>query len=91
MLGVWYQVRWILWATSDVFSWTDERRAAIKPLPTSLDGALSALSEDHDFLMAGDVFNEGLIENWIEYKREMEYYPVHNRPHPYEMNLYFDV
>ena len=76
---------------SDVFSWTDEQRAAIKPLPTSLDGALQALMEDHEFLLAGGVFSEELIENWIEHKREVEYYPVRNRPHPYEMSLYFDV
>ena len=75
----------------DVFSWTDKQREVIKPLPTSLDGALQALKEDHDFLLAGDVFSEELIENWIEYKREVECYPVHNRPHPYEMSLYFDV
>jgi glutamine synthetase len=76
---------------ADVFSWTDEQRADIKPLPTSLDGALQALIEDHEFLLAGDVFSEELIENWIEHKREMEYYPMRNRPHPYEMSLYFDV
>jgi glutamine synthetase len=63
----------------------------IKPLPTSLDDALQALIEDHEFLLAGDVFSEELIENWIEHKREVEYYPVRNRPHPYEMSLYFDV
>ena len=76
---------------ADVFSWTDEQRAAIKPLPTSLDGALQALIEDHEFLLAGDVFSEELIENWIEHKREVELTQVRNRPHPYEMSLYFDV
>lgn len=76
---------------ADVFSWTDEQRAAIKPLPTSLESALQALEDDHDFLLAGDVFSEGLLENWIEHKLEEEVEPVRVRPHPYEMKLYFDV
>jgi glutamine synthetase len=75
----------------DVFSYTKEQRAAIKSLPTSLDEVLQALMDDHDFLLAGGVFSEELIENWVEHKRESEYLPVRNRPHPYEMSLYFDV
>ncbi|MBT7071262.1 MAG: type I glutamate--ammonia ligase [Anaerolineae bacterium] len=75
----------------DAFSWTDEQRAAIKPLPTSLDEALEALEKDYEFLLAGNVFSEELIENWVEHKRENEVAPVRNRPHPYEMSLYFDV
>lgn len=75
----------------DAFSWTDEQRAAIKPLPTSLDEALDALEKDHEFLLAGDVFSEELIESWIDHKREHEVAPVRKRPHPYEMSLYFDV
>jgi glutamine synthetase len=75
----------------DAFSWTDEQRAAIKPLPTSLDEALKALEKDYEFLLAGDVFSEELIESWVEHKRENEVAPVSKRPHPYEMSLYFDV
>jgi glutamine synthetase len=76
---------------ADIFSWTDEQRASIKPLPTSLDSALKALSDDHEFLLAGGVFSRELIEEWIDHKREAEYNQVRNRPHPYEMSLYFDV
>lgn len=76
---------------ADVFSWTDEQRAAIKPLPASLKEALDALATDHDFLLAGDVFSADMIERWIDFKMESEYYQVRNRPHPYEMELYFDV
>jgi len=32
-----------------------------------------------------------LIQQWVDYKRSQEYYAVRNRPHPYEMYLYFDV
>ncbi|MGD8968411.1 MAG: type I glutamate--ammonia ligase [Anaerolineae bacterium] len=76
---------------ADVFSWSGERRAEIKPLPSSLKGALDALAQDHEFLLAGEVFPEDLIERWIAFKMEEEYYQVRNRPHPYEMELYFDA
>jgi glutamine synthetase len=76
---------------ADIFSWTDEQRAAIRPLPPSLKESLDALADDHDFLLVGDVFSTDLIERWIAFKMEAEYYQVRNRPHPYEMELYFDV
>jgi glutamine synthetase len=75
----------------DVFSWAEDRRASIKNLPGSLDEALHALEADHDFLLAGDVFSRELITQWIASKLEEEYYAVRNRPHPYEVELYFDV
>jgi glutamine synthetase len=74
----------------DVFSWTEEQRAAIKPLPTCLGDALDALVEDHDFLLAGGVFGQDLIERWVACKRE-EDAAVRIRPHPYEMRLYYDL
>lgn len=74
----------------DVFSWSEERRATIKSLPTSLEGALQALKADYQFLLAGDVFNEEMIMNWIKRKTE-EDYKVRARPHPYEVEMYFDL
>jgi len=76
---------------ANIFSWSDERRAAIKHLPGSLKEALDALQADHEFLLHGEVFSEELLDQWVAFKREAEYYPVRNRPHPYEMQLYFDV
>ncbi len=76
---------------ANIFAWTDEQRAKIKSLPGSLEEALRALEGDHDFLLAGEVFTAELIQQWIQYKWEFEAYPVRNRPHPYEMSLYFDV
>ena len=76
---------------ANIFAWTDEQRKKIKPLPASLREALEALERDHDFLLAGGVFDEGQITDWIAHKLNDEYYQVRNRPHPYEMALYFDV
>ena len=74
----------------DIFSWPEERRSRIKALPTSLDAALDALAEDHDFLLAGEVFSEDLIRRWIAQKRK-EQRSVSDRPHPYEVELYYDL
>jgi glutamine synthetase len=76
---------------TNVFAWSAEERKKIKGLPTSLSIALEALADDHDFLLAGDVMDEGLIQDWIDYKMNHEYLEVRDRPHPYEMALYFDV
>jgi len=75
----------------NIFAWSDDKRARIKPLPSSLNEALRALEADHAFLTAGDVFSIEMIEQWVDCKRHSEYYAVRNRPHPYEMSLYFDV
>jgi glutamine synthetase len=75
----------------NIFAWTDAQRAQIKQLPASLDEALRALEADHEFLLAGEVFSELLIEQWVDHKRRAEDHEVRNRPHPYEFTLYFDV
>jgi glutamine synthetase len=60
-------------------------------VPSSLEGALDALQDDHEFLVKGGVFSEDLIETWISYKRENEIDAVRIRPHPHEFQLYFDA
>lgn len=57
----------------------------------SLDDALKALEEDHEFLLKGDVFTEDVIETWIEYKTINEVDALRLRPHPYEFFLYSDM
>jgi glutamine synthetase len=63
----------------------------ITPLPQSLRDALTALAEDHDFLVKGEVFNELFIERWVNFKLMSESAAVAARPHPYEYQLYLDV
>ncbi len=76
---------------ANIFAWSEAQRAGIQKLPASMREAMEALDKDHDFLLAGDVFSAELIRQWVDYKMEAEYYQVRNRPHPYEVNLYFDV
>jgi glutamine synthetase len=76
---------------SNIFAWTPEQLRQIKALPSSLKEALDALQADNGFLQAGGVFDDEIISDWIEHKLRQEYYAVRDRPHPYEMQLYFDV
>jgi glutamine synthetase len=74
----------------NIFAWPEEKRAMIKRLPTSLCEAAGALQEDHDFLLEGDVFDEQMICDWVAAKRKEEY-EIQIRPHPYEIELYYDL
>jgi glutamine synthetase len=75
----------------NVTAMPQEQRDKIVSLPTSLKEALDALDADHEFLLQGGIFSEEFIRVWIDYKMEHEYNEVRNRPHPYEMSLYYDV
>jgi glutamine synthetase len=74
----------------DVFSWPAERRAHIKALPTSLEQAMDALEADHGFLLEGGVFSREMITRFVAKKRAEER-AVRDRPHPYEIELYYDL
>lgn len=68
-----------------------EEAKLVKKVPGSLEEALRALEEDHEYLLRGDVFTEDVIEEWINYKTKHEVDPVRLRPHPFEFALYFDI
>ncbi len=74
----------------DVTKMPAEDRARIVQLPTSLADALDALKADHEFLLAGGVFTEDIIQAWIAFKRD-EVSAVDLRPHPHEYVLYYDL
>ena len=74
---------------SNVHAWSQEQRKKLHQIPTNLEDALKALNEDHEFLLKGDVFNKELIESWITEKMK-EVKEVNKRPHPFEMNLYYN-
>jgi glutamine synthetase len=67
-----------------------KEQSKIKSLPRTLDEALDALEKDHEFLLAGDVFSQRLIDIWINTKRQ-ESRRVSNVPHPLEFELYYDL
>jgi len=75
----------------DIYGLPPEELAQIPSAPGSLDEALKALEDDHDFLLKGDVFTRDALDMWIEYKTENEVNPVKLRPHPHEFFLYYDI
>lgn len=74
----------------DLYELPPLERAGIAQTPGSLRATLTALANDHEFLLRGDVFTKELIESYIEYKLEHECDAVDLRPHPYEFYLYAD-
>ncbi|MGH9525808.1 MAG: glutamine synthetase, partial [Terriglobales bacterium] len=75
----------------DIYDLSPEELKNVPSLPGSLESALDALEEDHQFLLKGEVFTEELIRTWIDYKRDKEVNALRLRPHPYEFQLYYDI
>jgi glutamine synthetase len=75
----------------DIYNLPPEELRAVPSVPGSLEGALDALERDHEFLLRGDVFGMDLLQAWLDWKRANEVDELRMRPHPYELELYFDV
>jgi glutamine synthetase len=73
----------------DLYELPAEEAKDIQKAPGSLEEALEALEADNEFLQAGGVFTQDLIDTWIAYKREEEILPLAARPNPYEFELYY--
>lgn len=74
----------------DIYALSPEELAGVPSACGSLDEALDALRDDHEFLLRGDVFTQDVIDTWIDYKTENEVKEVRLRPTPYEFFLYYD-
>ncbi|GAB7038020.1 MULTISPECIES: type I glutamate--ammonia ligase [Catenuloplanes] len=74
----------------DLYDLPPEEVANVKQVPGSLDAVLDRLESDHEYLTAGGVFTEDLIETWIDYKRSNEVDAVRLRPTPHEFAMYYD-
>lgn len=75
----------------DIYDMEPEELKDVPSTPGSLQEALKALENDHEYLLKGDVFTEDVIDAWIKYKIDKEVKPMALQPHPYEFNLYYDV
>ncbi len=74
----------------NLFHLPEEEKAKLKHLPTSLGEALDALEKDHDYLTAGGVFPEELLNNLIKTKRA-EVSELSKIPHPAEFEKYYNL
>jgi glutamine synthetase len=75
----------------NIYDLPPEEAAAVPKTPGSLEAALAALAEDHEFLLRGDVFTKDVIDTWIDYKQVNEADAIRLRPHPYEFCMYYDL
>jgi glutamine synthetase len=75
----------------NIYDMPPEELEHVRKAPPDLETALTALENDHGYLLKGDVFTKDVIDTWIAYKRENEVTPVRRRPTPFEFILYFDV
>ena len=74
----------------NLFNLPEEEKKKLKGLPTTLEQALDALEEDHDYLTAGGVFPEVLLQNFIKAKRA-ECREIANIPNPVEFEKYYNL
>lgn len=74
----------------NLYDLSPEEAAKIQALPRTLPEALDALEADHDYLTAGGVFPERLIQIWLEKKRA-ESNELAQIPHPAEFQKYYDL
>ncbi len=64
-------------------------KSRIRELPGSLSESLDHLEKDNEYLRHEDVFDEGVLRQWIRIKRQ-EVLDVALVPHPKEFELYFN-
>ncbi|MBE6538511.1 MAG: type I glutamate--ammonia ligase [Ruminococcaceae bacterium] len=74
----------------NLYHLSDEEKAKLKGLPTSLPEALDALESDNDYLTAGGVFPKELLSNFIKSKRA-ECAELSKIPTPAEFDRYYNL
>ncbi|OLF34928.1 type I glutamate--ammonia ligase [Psychrobacter sp. C 20.9] len=75
-------------ADKNLYDLPPEEEAQIPTVAESLDVALQALRDDHDFLLKGDVFTEDMLEAFIALKEE-EVQRLNVTVHPVEFDMYY--
>ncbi len=74
----------------NLFHLPEEEKKKLTGLPTCLEDALDALERDHDYLTAGGVFPQELLDSWIATKRA-ECRRMSAIPHPAEFEQYYNL
>jgi len=75
-------------ATKDLYHLPPEEDAAIPTVAHTLELALEALENDHEFLTRGGVFSEDFISSYIAFKMD-EVTQMRMAPHPLEFDMYY--
>ena len=77
-------------ADKDLYDLPAEEAAAIPTVASTFEMALDALDADRDFLTAGGVFTNDMIDGYIKLKRE-EVERLNMTTHPVEFDMYYSV
>ena len=74
----------------DLYDLPPEEEKNLKLVAFSLDEALAALDADRDFLKAGDVFSDDLIDAYLALKEE-NVTRLRMTTHPVEFDMYYSL
>ncbi len=74
----------------DLYDLPPEEEKNLNLVAFSLDEALDELSDDREFLKAGDVFSDDLIDAYIELKQE-NVTRLRTTTHPVEFDMYYSL
>jgi glutamine synthetase len=77
-------------ADQDLYDLPAEQKCLISTVAPSLEVALEALDKDRAFLKAGNVFNDDLIDAYIELKMT-EVTNLRMHTHPIEYAMYYSA
>ncbi|MDG1121198.1 MAG: glutamine synthetase, partial [Glaciecola sp.] len=75
-------------ADKDLYDLPAEEAAQIPTVASSLEQALEALDADREFLTAGDVMSDDMIDAYIELKKQ-EVELLNTSVHPVEFDMYY--
>ncbi len=74
----------------DLYDLPPEEEKTLKLVAFSLEEALNALDADRDFLKAGDVFSDDLIDAYIDIKKQ-NVTRLRTTTHPVEFDMYYSL
>ena len=74
----------------DLYDLPPEEQKEIKQVAASLEEAIDALDKDREFLTAGGVFTDDMIDGYIAIKQE-EITQLNMTTHPVEFDLYYSL
>ncbi|MEX2319821.1 MAG: glutamine synthetase, partial [Saccharospirillum sp.] len=77
-------------ADKDLYDLPPEEQNDYPTVCSSLTQALDALDQDRDFLKAGGVFDDDMIDAYIKLKRE-DVVTLDMTTHPVEFDMYYSV
>ena len=74
----------------DIYELSPEDAGNIPQVPSSMEEAVEALGDDHDYLLEGGVFTQDVIDHYIAFK-EQESRDVFLHPVPAEFHHYYHI